>query len=177
MASWDDLLPHIPEIAWGWLKKGSVLHPDSPIFKCEVSPDAFEQVQRLGDVELTASYLFIVWSENSWLHPEACAAMLGFIRRELRGVQGAQSRAVLIQRLNDVLSRLVATSREGARKRAQYQGFGEVLVEVEEEAMVEVKEVAETRTSLPRQALSTGQHREAGSDERVIAPVPHTYLA
>ena len=65
MASWDDLLPHIPAPAWEWLKKRPFFRPDCQALKCEVNPNAFDRVQLLGDIEITTSYLFIFWSEWS----------------------------------------------------------------------------------------------------------------
>ena len=127
MMSWDDLLPHIPTSAWEWLKKRPYLPPDSPVLQRGISPGAFERIQQLGDVELTASYLFIIWAGESCLHPKACTVMVDFIRTRLCGVPGARHRVVLIQRLDDVLSRLEPTTPESVRKVAQYEEFREAL--------------------------------------------------
>ena len=137
MASHSRLQPHIPVAAWNWLKKRPVLDRSCDGLRWGTIPGVFQPIRDLGDVELIASYLFTVWSEWTWFYPESCAAMLGFIRNELRGIEGIPYHADLIQRLDYVLSQLSGkpASPEAAVHMPWYRDFRGALVEVNEEAM------------------------------------------
>ncbi|KAF9644101.1 hypothetical protein BDM02DRAFT_1229982 [Thelephora ganbajun] len=90
-----------------------------------------QMVRELQDVELIASYLFVVWSEStdSWL--ANCSMMMTLIREELCGIEAAGYRADLIQRLDYVLSQLDP----GSGQKQWYEEFRTALLEVDEEAM------------------------------------------
>jgi len=124
MAHDDTLGHHIPETAWNWLKKRSVLPRGCVGLEQGTSEDVVQRVQNLRDVELMASYLFVVWSEWSHVSPKGCAAMLRLIREELGGIDAAEYRADLIQRLNDVLPKLIP----GSISERQYKGFMTALM-------------------------------------------------
>ena len=131
MASSAKLRSHIPAAAWEWLNKRPVLHPSVVMSGSGVSLDVFEQVQELGDVELTTSYLFIVWPEWCWVNLEIRLAMFNFIRTELCGVERVGHCTDLIQRLDDILSRLEPASQESVQNRIQeFKGFRRALIEV-----------------------------------------------
>lgn len=133
----DDLRPHIPAVAWEWLKKRPVLGPDCQGLKVGASLEVFQSVREFGDLELITSYFFIVWSEWSRCYPSGCTAMLEFIRTELRGVEGVGYHADLIQRLNDALSQTDSNSPaspEAAKNISCHTEFRKALEEVNEEA-------------------------------------------
>ena len=130
MAFRDGLRRHIPVEAWGWLKKRPILHPKCQGLKFGASPEVFQSVREVGDLELVTSYLFIVWSKWGWSYPEGSIAVLEFIRSGLRGVEGAGYRADLIQRLDDVISQMhsdSSTSPEVAGYIALYTEFKTAL--------------------------------------------------
>lgn len=137
MAFQDGLRPHIPVEAWNWLKKRPVLGPDCQGLKFGASPQVFEAVRVVGDLELITSYLFVVWSKWSHSHPEGFMAVLEFIRSGLRGVEGAGYHGDLIQRLDDVLSQIDSDSpppQEAADSVSWYTEFRKALKEVNKEA-------------------------------------------
>ena len=138
MAFRSDIRPHISAAAWRWLKKRPILHRDSRGLKFGASPDVFQAVQELGDPEITTSYLFVVWSEWALPFPEGFAAMLDYIKSELRGVEMVGYRADLIKRLDEVLSNLEQEpgppSIEVADRISWYNKFRSALMEVNEEA-------------------------------------------
>ena len=138
MASNNNLRPHIPVVAWEWLRRRPILHPGCHGLKFGASFPVFQLVRDLGDLEIITSYLYIVWSEWSWFYPEGCAAMLDFIWAGFRGIGRIRHQTVLIQRLDDVLSQATPDSPispEAAGDVLWYREFREALVEMNEEAM------------------------------------------
>jgi len=145
MASDRHLLSHIPVLAWDWLKKRPLLHPECKGLRWGTDKEVVQTVRKLGDVGLITSYLFIVWSKWSWiLHPEF-QVMLRLVREELSGIGAAGYRADLIQRLDDILPQL--ESRFGERKQ-QYEELRTALVEVDEKAMKTLTGMSHSRRSV-----------------------------
>ncbi|KAF9644473.1 hypothetical protein BDM02DRAFT_946390 [Thelephora ganbajun] len=105
MAYHNKLLPHIPVLAWDWLKERPVFPSSCWGLKWGAYSGVVQMVRKLRDFELVASYLFVVWSGWTDLHPKACLTMMALIREELCGIgEAAGYRADLIQRLDYVLS-------------------------------------------------------------------------
>ncbi|KAF9644081.1 hypothetical protein BDM02DRAFT_3122143 [Thelephora ganbajun] len=129
MAFLNLLRPHIPVPAWDWLKKRPVL--DRSGFNRGTRSDVMQMVRELQDVELIASYLFVVWSESTDLWLADCSTMMTLIREELCGIEAVGYRADLIQRLDYVLSQLGSWS----YTKRWYEEFRTALLEVDEEAM------------------------------------------
>jgi len=132
----DELRPHIPVAAWDWLKKRPLLRPECWGLTLGTDYNVIQTVRELGDIELIASYLFIVWSEWSSLDLQGFTAMLSLIREELGGIEAIGHRADLIQRLDYVQSRWELRPRrlETWRKR-RYGRFKGALLELNEESM------------------------------------------
>ena len=129
MACDDNLRPHIPVIAWEWLKKRPLLRPGQGLRR-GTRAIVVQTVQKFGDVELITSYLFVVWSGRSHPFPEGCRTMLCLIREELSGIGAVGHRADLIHQLDHVLSRLGP----GFYNKQRYEEFRAALLEVDEEA-------------------------------------------
>ena len=89
-----------------------------------------QAVQKFGDVELIASYLFVVWSEWDGLPSWDCGVMLHLIRGELSGVGVGGHQEDLIHQLDRVLPRL----RPGSHKKRHYEEFRTALLEMNKEA-------------------------------------------
>ncbi|KAF9783439.1 hypothetical protein BJ322DRAFT_152245 [Thelephora terrestris] len=123
----DDLRHHIPAAAWEWLKKRPVLPPGSRALQVRASRGFFQMVRTLGDIELTTSYLFVIWSERSNMYHRDCEEMRRLIREELDGIHVLDNRAVLIQRLDHILSQ-----RE-VRTAGKYEELKEELLKLDEE--------------------------------------------
>ena len=66
IASWDSLRPHIPILAWNWLKKRPTLRPRCLGLIFGIQDAVIRAIVELGDVGLVTSYLFVIWSE--WNH-------------------------------------------------------------------------------------------------------------
>ena len=106
MASIKELSPHIPLHSWGWLNKRPVLPRGSPGLLHGNSRTVIRVVRELRDVNLTVSYLLIVWSEWGHLQPDVFLAMRRLIREELSGIGLAGYRVDLIERLKYVVFRI-----------------------------------------------------------------------
>jgi len=130
MAYHGDLQPHIPVLAWDWLKKRPVFNSWYPEHYLGTTESVAQMVRKLGDVELITSYLWIVWSERSDITESELQVMLCLIREELGGIGAAGDRSDLIQRLDDILPQLEP---ESTRKQ-QYEEFRMVLLEMDKEA-------------------------------------------
>jgi len=131
MADHGWLQPHIPVSAWDWLKKRPALGAGCRGFNQGTYDTIVQMARELGDIGLITSYLFLVWSEWSWIFDSGFQAMLRSVREELSGIGAAGYRADLIQRLDDVLPRL----EPGSTRKQQYEEFRMALLEVDEEAM------------------------------------------
>ena len=137
------LQPHIPPLAWDWLKKRPLLYTGYRGTSRETTADTILKARKLGDAELTTSYLFVIWSEWGFFSEQVCTAMLDVIREEFSGVGAARHRAELIQRLNYILSQFdggwecihhrYPSYAEGdiPRMKQQYKEFKEVLLEAD----------------------------------------------
>ena len=153
MAADDELLPHIPTVAWDWLKKRPLLRPGCWGLVPGSENGVILKVRKPGDVELTTSYLFVIWSEwrrSGWgsFRPSDCKAIFRAIREELSGVGAAGYRADLIQRLDHVLSQLEpGPMSEEKAIRQKYKEFREALVEVDEEATQILTGMSRTATA------------------------------
>ena len=131
MAGERKLQPHIPVLAWDWLKKRPVLTSWCLGEYPGTTENVVQMVRKLGDVGLITSYLFIVWSEGNDIFPRGFQAMLRLIKEELSGIGAAGYRSDLIQRLDDILSQF----EPGSSHQQQYEELRAVLLEVDEEAM------------------------------------------
>ena len=129
-AAYDDRFrPHIPAEAWEWLKKRPVLPRGSHALYNKAPEGFFQTVRTLGDIEIIASYLSVVWSERSSFHPTPnYEGIQRLVRKELGGMCTAGYRADLIQRLDYVISRVGEWSAGG------YREIREELLELEEES-------------------------------------------
>lgn len=124
----EELRPHIPVIAWEWLKKRPVLRRGSRALLFGGFYEVPQTVQTLGDIGITTSYLSVIWSEWNDLEFNDCKGMQRLIREELNGIRAVGCRADLIQRLDHVLSQL--GERDPSR---QYERFRRELLELDEE--------------------------------------------
>jgi len=131
MAVDSDLRPYVPVLAWDWLKKRPVFNSRCSGLVWGTSVGVVQMVRKLGDIELTTSYLCIVWSEWSDMTHWKFHVMLRLIKEELSGIGAAGYRSDLIQRLDDVLPQL----NPGSNRKHEYEEFRTVLLEVDEEAM------------------------------------------
>lgn len=147
MAFQDYLRPHIPAVAWEWLKKRPVLHPQSPGLKLGTTKDVVRAVRELGDIALVTSYLLVTWSEWSDLDTAGCEEVHVLVRTKFSGIHATGYRADLLQRLDYVLTwfdrgwqyvwpnRPIPTEPEFLQKKQWYERFKRELLEVEEAAM------------------------------------------
>ena len=131
MASSDELSSHIPLVAWNWLNKRPVLPPECIALLPEATESVVQTIHRLGGVELIASYLYIIWSEERT--PWDQDVMDRLIREELGGIEAAGYRIDLIRRLDHVLLRLDQSQEEPFAK-AKYEDLKRGLLEVDEKA-------------------------------------------
>ena len=131
MASSDELLSHIPLVAWNWLNKRPVLPPECIALLPWATESVVQTIHRLGDVELIASYLYIIWSEER--RPWGQGVMDRLIREELGGIEAAGYRIDLIRRLDHVLLRLDQSQGEPLVKE-EYEDLKRGLLEVDEKA-------------------------------------------
>ena len=145
MAYKDELRPHIPVVAWEWLKRRRILRLIISVPGRGIPKGFFQTVQALRDIGLIASYLFVIWSEWNFLTYGDCEEMRHLIREELNGIHAVGYRADLIQRLEFVLSQfdrgreyscapnLRVDEQSFWWARQQYEGFRRDLLELEEE--------------------------------------------
>ena len=131
MASSYELSQHIPLVAWDWLNKRPVLPPECVALLPRATESAVRTILRFGGVELIASYLYIIWSEER--RPCDWYAMDRLIREELGGIEAAGYRIDLIRRLGHVLLRLDQSQEEPFAK-AKYEELRRELLEVDEKA-------------------------------------------
>ena len=134
MASSDELSSHIPLVAWNWLNKRPVLPPEFVAPLSWATESAVQTIHRLGGVELIASYLHIIWSEERVPWDKDILAMGRLIREELGGIEAAGYRTDLIRRLDHVLLRLDQSQGEWWAKKV-YEELRRELLEVDEKAM------------------------------------------
>jgi len=146
MAGDKDLRPHIPPPAWDWLKNRPLLHPGCRGLRVGTTKNVVLKVQQLEDVELIASYLFVVWSEWNHFYPSDCTAMLDMIRGRLGGAGAARYREDLIQRLNHVLSQLDRGLEFIRQHSLQYNGAYMPMMKQQYEQLRGVLMEADTRS-------------------------------
>ena len=142
MARDNKLWPHIPVLAWDWLKKRPHLYTRYKVL-LETEEDIVLKVRKLGDAELTTSYLFVIWSEWGFPSERVRTAILDVIREEFSGVGAARYRADLIQRLDYILSQFDGgwecihhrypsyAEHNIPRMKQQYEEFREALLEAD----------------------------------------------
>ena len=119
IASWDSLRPHIPILAWNWLKKRPILRPRCLGLIFGTQDAVIQAIVELGDVGLVTSYLFVIWSEWNHAYSSRFLATTQSIKEELCGIGALGCHADLIRRLDYVVSQL---------------DLGEASVEADEEA-------------------------------------------
>ena len=134
MAPSDELLSHIPLVAWDWLNKRPVLPPEFVALLPGTKKSVVQTIHQLGGVELIASYLHIVWSEERRLWDEDMSVMGRLIREELSGIGAAGHRTDLVRRLDYILLQLDQGQGRLSTKE-DYEGLRRGLLEVDEEAM------------------------------------------
>ena len=142
----SDLSPYIPMVAWDWLNKRPVLHPESVAFRPEGMVSVVQMIRELRDVELFVSYLHIVWSEWCQLGSYGVLVMRHLIREEFGGIGATGYRKDLIWRLVHVLSQLdegqghiypdTSIGRVSlSLLKAEYEELWRELLEMDEEGM------------------------------------------
>jgi len=129
MASSDELSSHIPLVFWNWLNKRPILPSECVAFLPSVTESVVQTIHRLGGVELIASYLHIIWSEERV--PWAQDVMGRLIREGLGGIEAAGYRTDLIRRLDHVLDQ--GQGEWWAKK--EYEELRRELLEVDKKAM------------------------------------------
>ena len=128
----DELLSHIPLVAWNWLNKRPVLPPECIVLlPIGATKSVVQTIHRPGSVELIASYLYIIWSEERT--PWGQDVMDRLIREELGGIEAAGYRIDLIRRLDHVLLRLDQSQGEPLAKE-EYEDLKRGLLKVDEKA-------------------------------------------
>ena len=146
IASWDSLRPHIPILAWNWLKKRPILRPRCLGLIFGTQDAVIRAIVELGDVGLITSYLFVIWSKWNHAYSSRFLATTQLIKEELCGIGAVGCHADLIRRLDYVVSQL-DLGWEYIRRRSDwfresdiptmkqtYREFKEALVEADEEA-------------------------------------------
>ena len=143
MASFTSIRPHIPPVAWSWLSKQVILDSSRIGYLWGTHDDVTQTLRQLGDTELIASYLFVVWSERNH---GGCKATQPLIKECCSGVHAMGRRRDLIHRLDYVLAQFdlgeAYMRRQGVttdqtrfrRARQQYQEFRRELLELYEES-------------------------------------------
>jgi len=134
MASSDELLSHIPMVAWDWLNKRPVLSPEFVALLPRINESMVQAIQQLGGGELIVSYLHVFWSEEHKIWHRDMSVMRRLIREELGGIGATGHRTDLIRRLDYVVLQLdQGQGKPSARRR--YEGLRRELLMVDEEAM------------------------------------------
>jgi len=134
MAYSDELLSHIPLVAWGWLNKRPVLPPECVALLPPVEESVVQRIEQLGGVKLIASYLHIIWSEKNALLCDELSVMGRLIREELGGIGATGHREDLIRRLDHVLLQL-DQGQGNPSAGEDYEGLWRELLEVDGEAV------------------------------------------
>jgi len=134
MASSDELLSHIPLVAWNWLNKRPVLPPECVALLPEATESVVQTIHQLGGIELIASYLHIIWSEERGLLHDNIPAIRRLIREELGGIGATGHRIDLIRRLDYVLLQF-DQGQERWLDEEKYEDLRRELLKVDEEAM------------------------------------------
>ena len=167
MAFDEGIRPHIPVVAWEWLKKRPALNHGSSVLWDGGSEQVVQVVRTLGDIELIMSYLFVIWSEWNALRSNDCEGMQRLIREELNGVRAARCRVELIQRLDYILSQLDqgreclyprgwnVSEAEFLQVRQHYERFRRDLLELDKEAAQVLAGMSPWAASVARFCLLT----------------------
>ena len=157
IASQNGLLPHIPVDVWSWLAKRPSLPPvchGRDIGACQYLAKA---VRGFGDVEVTKSYLLLIWSEWDYLASGGFDESCSSIREDFGGAGNGRHRAELTQRLDHILAQLDCgleylqqhnpnlAERDFRMMRDQYRKLMDILLETNIEAVA--------RTSNPTTVL------------------------
>ena len=106
IASWDELVRHIPVNLWSWLTKRPSLPPICLGRSVGTHRRVVEVVRALKDIEVLKSYLLVVWSEWDTLGSYGFGEMCTIIREDFGGIGAGHHREGLIQRLDHVLEQL-----------------------------------------------------------------------
>ena len=135
MAYDDELRPHIPVVAWDWLKERPILDDECWGLRLEIKHPVIQAVRELRDPELITSYLAIVWSERTDFDDRICRVMFGLIVEELSGIGAIGYRADLIKRLDDVLSQLNSEYAVDFWRKRRYGELMQALLVVDAQTM------------------------------------------
>ena len=106
IASYPDLLQHIPPEAWSWLTLRPSLPPVCVGRSRGTGRHIVEAVRALKDIEVLKSYFLLVWSEWDHLHDDGFDETCTSISEDFSGIGMGQHRADLVQRLDHVLGQL-----------------------------------------------------------------------
>ena len=106
IASWDELVRHIPVNLWSWLTERPSLPPICLGRSVGTHRRVVEVVRALKDIEVLNSYLSVVWSEWDTLGSYGFGEMCTIIREDFGGIGAGHHREGLIQRLDHVLEQL-----------------------------------------------------------------------
>ena len=106
IASYPDLLQHIPPEAWSWLTLRPSLPPVCMGRRRGTDGRIVNAVRALKDIEVLKSYFLLVWSEWDYLNDDGFDETCTSISEDFSGIGMGQHRADLIQRLDHVLQQL-----------------------------------------------------------------------
>ena len=181
IASQDGLFPHIPADTWSWLVKGPSLPPvchGRDIGACQYLARA---IRGFGDIEITKSYLLLIWSEWDYLASGGFDESCSSIREDFGGVGNGHHRAELTQRLDHILAQLDrgleylqqhnpnVGERDFRMMRDQYRKLMDILLETNIEA---VARTSNPMTVLLRMLTHADVRRISCNDHvRASAPV------
>ena len=135
IASVDSLCPNIPIDIWVWMKQQSLSHVHQRQH-WKTTPDTIHHIRRLGDLEITKSYLLLVWSEWSYFSADVLNEMEISIREEFDGIEMYYHRGDLINWLDCVIDKLGLVnvdSIQGAQQ--QYEQLKGMLLDMDWKAM------------------------------------------
>jgi len=138
IASQDSLRPHIPIGMWSWLNKCPYLPPTYMGYSQGTRRNVVQTVRRLGNIEIVASYLLLVWSEWGYLSPDGLDEMFILIKEDFYGVGMGYHRRDLLQHLGHILGQLDLGLRHIQQ---QKQGLSEDEIQLMKGQYGQLKEV------------------------------------
>ena len=167
IASLNSLQPHIPVDVWALLKKRPSLPPVCLGRSRGTAECVVRRVREIGDLGILKSYLLLVWSEWDGIHPDGLVDMRASIRQDFGGVGMRGHRQDLIERLDHILGELDRRSgylkhrelrigEDPQQVRRQYEGLKEVLLEVDEKALVILTRTPSRSTNIFDSLTSAG---------------------
>ena len=153
IASEEGLLRHITADVWSWLTK----RPSPPLFNLGRPHRPYQHVVKvvrgLRDIETLKWYFLLVWSDGNTLPDDGFDETCSSLREDFGGVGMGHHRFDLTQRLDKILvgsaprqldcsfspprvaSRDIYNRRNIRKKRVQYRGLKDVLLETNIEAI------------------------------------------